>query len=193
MLPHKEYRFIFVVVPLLIVIAAGVAEYLTELSEFRRWKGVILAGAIASLIVVSGCGFGNRLPYETCMYLRSPLMEPDNVLRAYSRLAQSGEAGDVLDVVSGCCDTGGFYYLHRDVRILFGSSGDGIDDFVMYIISRANWAPPREFKEYFRIGDVRVWVRNAHRRRNRPPPPVNRNVKQFGIDGRFPSGVKPFL
>jgi hypothetical protein len=110
MVPHKEYRFILGVIPLLLLLAAGTIEWVAARQAWTR--GLALAG----LGVISLVGLAWRLPHEDSLY-RQPTIGTSGLISAYAFLRADPTLRAVYNEGSQWSWTPGYYYLHRDVPI----------------------------------------------------------------------------
>ncbi len=124
---HKEYRFIFAVIPLWLLIggdllvrfAAWVASR-RPAPDRSRWVG----GATAILFVaVSAGGLLNELPYQGRVYqawswetgMVRFLRNQDPIFAAYRHLARASGVAAVWQLDRLYLNTPGYYYLHRAI------------------------------------------------------------------------------
>ena len=117
---HQEYRFIFSVIPLWLVIGS---DLLARVYVRTRHPGQ-LAGVCAVLFTaLSGGGILNALPYQDHLY-RSVFSLPNTVrflrgqpqiFAAYRYLARAPGVRAVWHLGSYYAITPGYYYLHRKV------------------------------------------------------------------------------
>jgi hypothetical protein len=105
LIAHKEYRFIFLAIPLfLILLANGTVQAMSWLRSLRSMQ----AAAIAIVIVVStvGCVLGG-------------VMRRDDRLLASLELSQRKDVAALLDLTGHWTQSGAYYYLHRNVPYYF--------------------------------------------------------------------------
>ena len=111
-LSHKEYRFVFVVIPLWLLVGADVVAQLATRVKKPRY----LLGLIAVLFaVVSVSGILNVLPFQNQVYL----LAKDPIFAAYRYLAQAPGVQGVWQVDSRYAILPGYYYLHRKRRCAY--------------------------------------------------------------------------
>ena len=145
-LAHKEYRFIFAVVPLWLLVGADVAVRLTGpvgraaralrgVAAKRRAVGVYGAAG-AAFAAVSLAGILNALPLQHEVYAGAyaPGQLPlrfigghDPVFRAYRHLAEAPGVEAVWHVDRPYFNLPGYYYLHRKVPFYDSLTGNGHD------------------------------------------------------------------
>ena len=111
LIAHKEYRFTFLAVPLLLVLAAAAIAAAGEWLRMRRVapgaRALATAAAFAIIAAVSVAGFRNY-----------GVFRQDDRLLAALDLARRSDVAAVLDLATPWYLSGGFYYLHHDVPVL---------------------------------------------------------------------------
>ena len=127
---HKEYRFIFVVVPLYLLIGADiVARFASRLRE-RENKPRLSLGLTAAFTAISLAGILNALPYQDRVYRVDP-EEPSTVgfirnqtpiFAAYRYLASAPGVSAVWQIERNYANSPGYYYLHRKIPLYAGST-----------------------------------------------------------------------
>ena len=123
---HKEYRFIFAVIPLWLLIGADLAARLAAQGDGpRRFAGFATAGFAA----VSWAGILNGLPYQDRVYrawsketgVVGFVRNQEPIFPAYRHLARAPGVTGVWQVDRPYFNLPGYYYLHR--RIPFYDMG----------------------------------------------------------------------
>ena len=118
---HKEYRYVFVVVPLVLLIGADVvARLAARVNKPSRIYGA--AGAVFA--AVSLTGILNALPHQDAVY-ESPntpkdmlvrfIRDHDSAFAAYRYLAGAPDVFGVWEIGRPYHALPGYYYLHRTV------------------------------------------------------------------------------
>ena len=129
LIAHKEYRFTFLAVPLLLVLAAAAIAAAGEWLRTRRVapgaRALATAAAFAIIAAVSIAGFRNY-----------GVFRQDDRLLAALDLARRSDVAAVLDLATPWYLSGGFYYLHHDVPVYFKPQLDAL--------ARHRAAPARE-------------------------------------------------
>ncbi len=176
---HKEYRFIFVVVPFWLLIGADLAARLWSRAHVRRWLAV---SAPAVFATVSLAGIGNALPYQERVYRAWSretgffgfVRNQDPIFTAYRYLARAPGVAAVWQPDRPYYQLPGYYYLHRRIPFYDKFTGTALGKDTMaavlasHIVSSdphfsvAGYSLEREFD------GVRVL------RRDREAPPVRR-------------------
>ncbi len=126
---HKEYRFIFAVVPLWLLVGAGIVARLADRLATRPWrpsrrpiKPALIYGTAGVLFAaVSLGGILNVLPGEdeglganASIPIRF-VRDQDPAFAAYRYLAAASEVSSVWHVDRFYHDLPGYYYLHRAI------------------------------------------------------------------------------
>jgi hypothetical protein len=110
LVPHKEYRFVAGVLPLLLLLAAATID---SLAERRAWVRPVSA---AGLALISLAGLAWRLPHEESLYAE-PILGTSGLISAYATLRADPSLHALYNEGREWCWTPGYYYLHRDVPI----------------------------------------------------------------------------
>jgi GPI mannosyltransferase 3 len=122
--PTKYYRYIFASIPILSIVASSIFILLLEkiAKTEKATKSGFLTGAIA-IALVSLAGIFNWLPNENFAYKHSPLFESEPAKEAFLYLSKQQDLSGlcVYDTTCPWWESGGYYYLHRDVPIYFSS------------------------------------------------------------------------
>ena len=174
---HKEYRFIFAVIPLWLLIGADLAARLAAREDGpHRLAGLAAAGFAA----VSLAGILNGLPYQDRVYrawsqesgVVGFVRNQDPIFPAYRYLARAPGVTAVWQVNRFYINLPGYYYLHRKIPFYDMDTGRGlkgnaeaVSSQVSHILSAdpgfsvPGYSLEREF------GDVRILRRDE----NEPP------------------------
>ena len=137
---HKEYRFIFVVIPLWLLIgadfvvwfasraSAGRSRMLLGPGRSRMLLGPTSLALAASFAAISLAGILNALPYQEKVYqaysretgIVGFLRNQDPVFAAYRYLASAPGVTAVWQVDRAYFNIPGYYYLHRKIPLYTG-------------------------------------------------------------------------
>ena len=131
---HKEYRFIFVVIPLWLLIGADfVVWFASRASEGRSRMslGPTSLALMASFVAISLAGILNALPYQDRVYkaysgetgMVGFLRNQDPIFAAYRYLASAPGISAVLQTDRLYFNLPGYYYLHRAIPLYCASAG----------------------------------------------------------------------
>ena len=131
---HKEYRFIFVVIPLWLLMGADfVVWFASRASEgrSRMLLGPTSLALTASFAAVSLAGILNALPYQDRVYkaysretgIVGFLRNQDPIFAAYRYLASAPGVSAVWQVDRPYFNLPGYYYLHRAIPFYDANTG----------------------------------------------------------------------
>jgi hypothetical protein len=116
---HKEYRYIFPVIPLLLIIFAIQLSILVQSSPRT---GCLVAVYTVLLSILGMFGF---LPYERWDNRPVPLFAPNPHLEIYQALSGDDSVRSVCDLTHWI-QSGGYYFLHKDIPLVF--PGDDVSN-----------------------------------------------------------------
>ena len=131
---HKEYRFIFVVIPLWLLIGADFMVWFASRASENRLRpslgptSLVLA---ASFAAISLAGILNALPYQARVYQAYSketgvvgfLRNQDPIFAAYRYLASASGVSAVWQVDRHYFNSPGYYYLHRAIPFYDAKTG----------------------------------------------------------------------
>ncbi len=129
--PHKEYRYVFAVIPLWLLVGAGLAA---RFAARTRKPAQVYAAAGAAFAAVSVAGVLNVLPDQHTVYesAHTPkgilvrfLRGQDPVFAAYRYLAGAPGVHAVWQPDRHYHSLPGYYYLHRRIPYYDASTGPG--------------------------------------------------------------------
>jgi len=170
LIPHKEYRFIFLAVPLLLLLMADAIA--THLRRFQRV-------AILWACVVSVFGF----------WQNGLLARDDRLLAAWD-LSRRSDVSAVLDLTGRWWDSGGYSYMHKDVPLYFWNdlipvSKENFHLFASHLIVRGAEPAIPGFRTVSRHHDIAVLEQISPRKSYQALPGNTRDLIQPGVDDRF--------
>mgnify|MGYP003647882684 CR=1 FL=1 len=168
LLGHKEYRFIYPAIPLLLIgVAVGAATLVAKLrSERQPWA---TAGGIAVFVaaaVVAGVDFHRQKTPTGLGDKRAPTSYWHAFSGELSAMRDLSKRDDVLGVAVADIDwqySGGYSWLHHDVPIYFlnrPKTPTPAWPHVNYVVSRSA-STPAAFVEVARYGEVRLLRREG--------------------------------
>ncbi len=179
---HKEYRFVFVVIPLWLMLGAdAVTRVMAEMPARWRRCGKGLVAAVFTL--VSSAGILNLLPYQQLVYFAAWFPETghtyfvrreDPHFAAYRYLVRAAGVKSVWQRDLVYAQTPGYYYLHRNIPFYDARAANDLvpdqkaaQNLVSHIVSSARdgAVPGYVLEEDF--GSVRVLRRSDN---NAPVP-----------------------
>ena len=134
---HKEYRFIFVVIPLWLLIGADFAVWFASRASKGRSRmslgptSLVLA---ASFAAISLAGILNALPNQERVYQAHSretgivgfIRNQDPIFAAYRYLASAPGVSAVWQVDRPYFNIPGYYYLHRKIPLYTGGKMFGL-------------------------------------------------------------------
>ncbi len=169
---HKEYRFVFAVVPLWLVMGADVVARFVVRGNAHVW-GVV--GVLFAAVSIGGVL--NALPSQDQVYRGFSketgkvgfVRGQDPIFAAYRYLARAPGVLGVWQVDRPYYNLPGYYYLHRAIPFYDAFSGrvinkdmETIRASVSHIVSgNPNLTIPGYSVEN-RFGDVQIWRRDEH-------------------------------
>ena len=131
---HKEYRFIFVVIPLWLLIAADFAVWFASRASKGRSRmslGPASLALAASFAAISLAGILNALPNQNRVYraysretgIVGFLHHQDPIFAAYRYLASAPGVSAVWQVDRPYFNLPGYYYLHHAIPFYDSNTG----------------------------------------------------------------------
>ncbi len=172
---HKEYRFVFVIVPLWLLIGTDlVVRFTTAASRQRLWTGA----AAVVFAAVSSAGLLEALPYQNRsyqgVYIRPPerlgfIGGQDPAFAAYRYLARAPGVAAVVQPEREYALTPGYYYLHRKIPFYARDTLDmvkkdlpALTTSVSHVISESSnlFLPGYSVEKVF--GPIRIWRREEN-------------------------------
>lgn len=127
---HKEYRFVMVLIPLLLVAATIGYFHLTQAWLTRSNQQWLWYGGITLLSIL---GFLSKLPAQSSVYLH-PILFKDNQLQLYQNLAQMPDLCGLFDSTSQWMETGGLYSLGKSVPLYSSDHPPTQQSYVNYVL-----------------------------------------------------------
>jgi phosphatidylinositol glycan class B len=195
-LGHKEYRFILASIPLLLILTAivvkvGIAKYMSASKQNN-----LSSLAVGIMVLASTAGLFNMLPYQREIYPQ-PIIKQQDILRAYKILYHEPDLAAILNTHRGWGESGGYYYLHRDIPIYFPYhlrakqiNSNEIDKYVSHIICHAGMPDIRGFKVLTTIGNLQIRKQITHPAQYMIIDGKTKDVYHPGIDDRYIPAVK---
>ncbi len=199
LIAHKEYRFIFAAVPCFILLLG--INLSSLLVYCQRWQPVWKRNVLYALIAVVGClsisGLLVKLPSQDVIYSQR-LINRQPILSAYLFLYRQPDLSAVFNAYIEWYQTGGYYYLHRNIPVYYPDHFQKIqdDDYKLYashLICHKNYKPISGFVTIFQIGDleIRKVVNSSEHYQKLDIDTMN--IPQIGVDDRFKPTVKSYL
>ena len=195
-LPHKEYRFVFAALPILLVLTAAV----TVLGAERlapSWLAGAQRLATAALALVSVVGMLGVLPRHDASYPVRPLFARQDQLRAFAFLSRQPDLAAVWLSGVPWWESGGYYYLHRDVPLYFAANEEAIRRqggprvFASHVVCPASTDEIPGFARVATFGQLDVRKQLAPGTPFATLPSYTRHLLQANVDGVFRPTVTP--
>ena len=171
---HKEYRYIFAVIPLWLLVGADLAARVAALGDGRRR----LAGlAAAGFAAVSMGGILNALPYQDRVYRAWSretgavgfLRNQDPIFPAYRYLARAPGVSGIWQVDRRYLNLPAYYYLHRNIPFYDRFTGrslkgnlEAVSSRVSHIVSADPGFSVPGYSLDRQFGEVRILRRNRN-------------------------------
>ena len=168
---HKEYRFVFAVIPLWLLIGADVMARIAR----ADWGRIATAPAIAVFAFFSLAGIFNSLPYQNYVYksysgetgIVGFVRNQDPVFAAYRYLARAPEVDAVWHIDRPYFNSPGYYYIHRKIPF-YDNTGERminrnpktVSGYVTHIVSENPEITVPGFSLKREFGNVRILRRD---------------------------------
>jgi hypothetical protein len=158
LIPHKEHRFIFLVIPLFLILSVmGGYRILTVLLKNQR---LVLAMLLFSLIGVSGLGMMDHLLGQSQVYY--PMLRRGPRLQFFKQLAEIDDVCGLWDTTVDWVVTGGYYYLGKPIPLYAKSNPPPRLEMVNYVIAFEKPSGDRnEWREVNSSGGVQLYKRDG--------------------------------
>ena len=149
-LDHREYRFLFAIIPLWLMVfsdllAAGWKAWERDAEAPRRWRPALGLGLAAAISLL---GIFNAIPQQRLVYagysgetgIVSFVRDQDPRFPIYRALARDPSVCGVLDATRAMINVPGYYYLHQQVPLYHKGPIDfimahGVHNFVTHIVT----------------------------------------------------------
>jgi GPI mannosyltransferase 3 len=208
LIAHKEFRFIFAVVPLCIILVSIIISSGFKPDQLIAPITIFLIEKISikSLNTLKACKlimwklFSFLPAFLTFLLITGVLNIPkfQSTLSAYLFLHKEPNLFAIFNNYSGWGNTGAYYYLHRNVPIYYT---DEFEDFgleyytpyVSHIICHKNQQAIPDFVTIFRDGDLEIRKNIIPNKKYQKLDIDTINFPQRGVDGLYQPTVKPHL
>ena len=197
---HKEYRFVFVVVPLWLMLGADVVTRLMA-ERSTRWHRCGMGIVATVFALVSLAGVLNLLPYQQLVYFAWShetgythfVRREDPHFAAYRYLARTEGVKSVWQRGRGYAQSPGYYYLHRKIPFYNERTANDLladqaapQNLVSHIVSSARDEAVPDYVLEKDFGSVHV----LRRRGNDPPVPRWHSYTPVMVDEFFAELVR---
>lgn len=112
---HKEYRFIYSIIPFwLIIFSSYISALTSNNNEYQR--------TLIIFTIISGLGLNRFLPKQQLVlplinHNGNSYFKKSDSLNAYLFLSTINDKGGIIDYTNSWLQSGGYYYLHRNVPL----------------------------------------------------------------------------
>ena len=174
---HKEYRFIFFVTPLWLLIGADLSVRLAARWAAGSWAASWTTAATGTLfLILSVAGLLKMLPAQVLAYRDWSesasrygfVHDQDPIFATYRYLAAASGVGAVWQVDRGYVSMPGYYFLHRAVPLYessasqhFGTDLDRLSASITHIVSAQPGLSVPGYSVERRFGNIRILRRDA--------------------------------
>ncbi|MBN2226086.1 MAG: hypothetical protein JW763_01850 [candidate division Zixibacteria bacterium] len=187
-LPIKAHlisvRFIFLTIPLFLIMGAVVISVLRENLNNQILKRYICTGFCAIMIIISIMGAYDALPGGKQVYAHN-LFYTDPHLRAYRYLHDEQSIAGVYDNASFWFQSGGYYYLHRDIPLYYPNTPPASPDFISHAVTTTDFPGAVGFERIATFGDIAVHGRSDPHFVYRHDSEYSRDMFQAGVDDKI--------
>jgi len=182
---HKEYRFIILAVPLLLVLLA--AAIVNGSQQLRPKIGDLTGVGIAVALVAA---------LSAAAGIRHGLVARNDRLVATLELSRRTDVAAVLDLTGHWADSGGFYFLHHDVPFYFQQQIHGVPMsavrlLVSHVLMPVSRGTIPGFRESARYRTVAILEQVAPPQQYRRLADDGRKPGQPGLEERLGPGIEP--
>ena len=130
---HREYRFIFAVIPLWLMLFA---DFIATRPGGAATARKILGAGFAGAGVVAFLGILNQIPFQEKIYVgfsrgtdKAPfILNQDPIFKIYRALAADKSVRGAVDFTRAYFNTGGYYYFGHDAPFYDQYSWDLVED-----------------------------------------------------------------
>ena len=199
---HKEQRFVFVLIPLMLIGLAVAADGIWRAVR-RRWKpavwpqGLLAPLFVLTLLVPSAAGAKGRIPGQWRLQTAHVLQQSDAV-QAYLWLSRQGDVTGIIDgTVQSCWSAPGFYTLHLDIPVYCQSMPVWQTvrlrpaRFASHWILPSGTAASPDFRPVHRQGEMVIWHRRVASAHTVPLIGYSRVARSAPGKVALPAGLQP--
>ena len=162
--PHKEFRFLMPIAPLLLTLSSvGLADALARVSDQARrwWIGVALAGVCAAWMGWSATQLTwEKMGFPSDRGDRSPWHSGEGINRLLWRLGETQDVCGVIVTGESIGWIGGYTYFHRDAN-MFPELKPEQQRAANYWIAREDEVLPSEYRKVEQIREFVLYRRNG--------------------------------
>lgn len=194
--PHKEYRYVFAAIPLLLIITSALIFHVRSERIPASRRDLFYGAVLVGFVCLSAAGLYNRLPYQNKVYGLNPLYIAQDDLKAYMFLAREQNLVAIMNSYNPWGRTGGYYYLHRDVPIYFANdlrselNANEMANYVTHIVCSAAAPEVKGFRAVKRIGNLEIRKQISFQPEYKRVEGYTRHVFKKGIDDTYEPMVR---
>jgi hypothetical protein len=189
---HKhliDYRHIYIVLPLIMAVAGIILAELKIIVGDFNLKNRTVGLTAAVVMVLSLAGAFGELPGQNKMYedkiydvSHDTIFRREPSLQAYRYLHDQENMIGLYDASSLWFQTGGYFYLHRDIPIYYVNKPALSEQYYSHILTRGKDLESNGFRLLKKFEDIHVYVRNAGHFAYRKDPDFTYDINQHGVD-----------
>ena len=158
LIAHKEYRFIFIILPiLLLLITSGLYRFTMRIYDYPKMAALVYVVIVSTIALLGYLSIipGDLIIYKTRFFYKSPRLE------ASKQLYQDLNVCGIYDATGYWLYGGGYYYLGKSVPMYDVGYPPKDMRFVNRIIS-FNYDVNSEYKIQKQIGDLFIYEREGN-------------------------------
>lgn len=177
-IPHKEYRFIFPCIILLLIILADGINFILDKLKINQYLTYIIS--ISLILFFSIFSSLNLLPYQNEIY-RGTIYKKDSMFQALKYLNKEKDVKSIYNIYDAWYETGGYYYLHKNIPIyiedhLNQKQKDNLQKYITHIICKNNFSLIKGYKTIYKINDLEI----------RKLIDIDKKIENLNIDTKNP-------
>lgn len=154
---HKEYRFIFLCIPILLMLSA--INLFKLINKYIKHQQKSLIYTFIAFTMISCIGFLYKLPLQSRIYSK-PLLKRQSDLIVYQWLNQQSALCGLYDATQSWMTSGGYYYLGKDVPLYTLYYPPPVLENINYVISHDSNVIHDRFTKIHQIDDLYVYKSN---------------------------------
>ncbi len=198
-LGHKEYRFVFTVIPVLLNVLAVLLSETILARASVKWRKPFLVAIAVCFVGLSAAGLFNRLPQQKKVYRYAAPLSEKAYFIAYRLLSEKNDIVAIYDTTSHWAFSGGYYYLHRDVPLYFRIPRNGpmaldtrrAPQYVSHVIKTGQRRPIPVFKEVVgTFGRLDIVKQDRPRHKYWENRSYTREITNKNLDDKYKPQVK---
>jgi hypothetical protein len=187
--PLKEHlvsiRFIYLVIPALMITAGVLAENLMKRPGLLSRSGIPRITLILIFIGISATGLWGHLSFQQRVY-------PDGILgrnpslQAYRYLSRSSNVSGVYDISEFWFQSGGYFYLHKNVPLYFESHPPASENYFTHVIAEGDLPTTSGLRLLKSYGTIKIYEWSDPDFQYQKDHNYTSHMYQPGIDDHIP-------